>query len=194
MVAAAMLSSLAALLVVYLFMPALWLSFLNDDPFDYHDHGRTLVASRNPFRETGPPANMAKLILLRHKQQEAAKLLAGAPFPATILPRRAVPAPEKRLDTPRETLRRTPAPLSRAEHAVARASIRAARVDAYSARASVHATPLSLLSHTSAPRMPPPVDAYLILTSDDTPHPRAPMLGLYITLGIQQDFRVHRRL
>ena len=45
MVAAAMLSSLAALLVVYLFMPALWLSFLNDDPFDYHDHGRTLVAS-----------------------------------------------------------------------------------------------------------------------------------------------------
>ncbi|KAI5828868.1 hypothetical protein K523DRAFT_373329 [Schizophyllum commune Tattone D] len=165
MVAAAMLSSLAALLVVYLFMPALWLSFLNDDPFDYHDHGRTLVASRNPFRETGPPANMAK-------QQEAAKLLAGAPFPAAILPRRAVPAPEKRLDT-----------------------IRAARVGAYSARASAHATPLSLtLPHTSAPRMPPPVDAYLILTSDDTPHPRAPMLGLYITLGIQQDFRVHRRL
>ncbi|KAL1721414.1 hypothetical protein EV715DRAFT_271351 [Schizophyllum commune] len=124
MVAAAMLSSLAALLVVYLFMPALWLSFLNDDPFDYHEHGRTLVASRNPFRETGPPANMAKV--------------------------RLVPA---------------------------------------------HATPLSLtLPHTSAPRMPPPVDAYLILTSDDTPHPRAPMLGLYITLGIQQDFRVHRRL
>ncbi|KAL1704334.1 hypothetical protein EV121DRAFT_280410 [Schizophyllum commune] len=138
MVAAAMLSSLAALLVVYLFMPALWLSFLNDDPFDYHDHGRTLVASRNPFRETGPPANMAKV--------------------------RLVP-------------------------------IRAARVGAYSARASAHATPLSLtLPHTSAPRMPPPVDAYLILTSDDTPHPRAPMLGLYITLGIQQGFRVHRRL
>ncbi|KAL1666731.1 hypothetical protein GGF50DRAFT_125371 [Schizophyllum commune] len=160
MVAAAMLSSLAALLVVYLFMPALWLSFLNDDPFDYHDHGRTLVASRNPFRETGPPANMAK---------EAAKLLAGAPFPAAILPRRAP--------------------------AVARASIRAASVAAYSARASAHATPLSLtLPHTSAPRMPPPVDAYLILTSDDTPHPRAPMLGLYITLGIQQDFGVHRGL
>ncbi|KAL1758738.1 hypothetical protein FB107DRAFT_288250 [Schizophyllum commune] len=172
MVAAAMLSSLAALLVVYLFMPALWLSFLNDDPFDYHDHGRTLVASRNPFRETGPPANMAKVRLVPcagNKQQEAAKLLAGAPFPAAILPRRAP--------------------------AVARASIRAARVGAYSARASAHATPLSLtLPHTSAPRMPPPVDAYLILTSDDTPHPRALMLGLYITLGIQQDFRVHRRL
>ncbi|KAL1743922.1 hypothetical protein HDZ31DRAFT_39864 [Schizophyllum fasciatum] len=69
MVAAVMLSSLAALLVVYLFMPALWLSFLGDDPFDVHDHGRTVVASRNPFRETGPPANMAKLILLRHKIQ-----------------------------------------------------------------------------------------------------------------------------
>ncbi|TRM68467.1 hypothetical protein BD626DRAFT_565303 [Schizophyllum amplum] len=69
MVAAVMLSSLAALLIVYLFMPALWFSFLNDDPFAVHEARRALVASKNPFRESGPPANMAKLILLRHKIQ-----------------------------------------------------------------------------------------------------------------------------
>lgn len=55
-----------------------------DETLDAHEAGFTLVASRewflnsnvspfsccqpgNPFRETGPPANMAKLILLRHK-------------------------------------------------------------------------------------------------------------------------------
>lgn len=80
------LSSLAALLFVYLFMPALWLSIMSvDESLDAHEAGLALVASRtspcslcclgpfsqilqgNPFRETGPPANMAKLILLRHK-------------------------------------------------------------------------------------------------------------------------------
>ncbi|KDR83458.1 hypothetical protein GALMADRAFT_235618 [Galerina marginata CBS 339.88] len=55
-----------------------------DESLDAHESGLALVASRiffhlltptsvslpvtgNPFRETGPPANMAKLILLRHK-------------------------------------------------------------------------------------------------------------------------------
>ncbi|KIY45905.1 hypothetical protein FISHEDRAFT_60756 [Fistulina hepatica ATCC 64428] len=61
-----LLTSLAALIFVYFFMPALWLSFMVDES-DAHHLSTTGVASRNPFRETGPPANMAKLILLRHK-------------------------------------------------------------------------------------------------------------------------------
>ncbi|KAF9534983.1 hypothetical protein CPB83DRAFT_843281 [Crepidotus variabilis] len=70
MLAIMVLSSLAALLFVYVFMPALWASIMAlDDSLDRHEAGIALVASRNPFRETGPPANMAKLILLRHKIQ-----------------------------------------------------------------------------------------------------------------------------
>ena len=80
------LSFLAALLFIYIFMPDLWLSIMSiDESLDSHESGLALVASRmsfpfyliplpksykilgNPFRETGPPANMAKLILLRHK-------------------------------------------------------------------------------------------------------------------------------
>jgi len=84
MLALMALSSIAALLFVYIFMPALWLSFMAfDDSLDAHEASLAVVASRkllstllslvshplpgNPFRETGPPANMAKLILLRHK-------------------------------------------------------------------------------------------------------------------------------
>ncbi|KAF8631169.1 hypothetical protein AX15_002508 [Amanita polypyramis BW_CC] len=40
-----------------------------DENLDAHEAGFTFVASRNPFRDSGPPANMAKLILLRHKIQ-----------------------------------------------------------------------------------------------------------------------------
>ncbi|KAG6831874.1 hypothetical protein H0H92_006991 [Tricholoma furcatifolium] len=70
MLALMMLSSLAALLFVYIFMPALWLSIMAvDDSLDAHETDIAVVASRNPFRESGPPANMAKLILLRHKIQ-----------------------------------------------------------------------------------------------------------------------------
>ncbi|KIK08477.1 hypothetical protein K443DRAFT_672495 [Laccaria amethystina LaAM-08-1] len=72
MLALMTLSSLAALLFVYVFMPALWLSIMSaDESLDTHESGLALVASRNPFRETGPPANMAKLILLRHKIQNS---------------------------------------------------------------------------------------------------------------------------
>ncbi|PFH52596.1 hypothetical protein AMATHDRAFT_139594 [Amanita thiersii Skay4041] len=64
------LSSVTALVIVYFFVPALWRSFmLVDETLDAHEAGLALVASRNPFRESGPPANMAKLILLRHKIQ-----------------------------------------------------------------------------------------------------------------------------
>lgn len=85
MLALMVLSSIAALLFVYIFMPALWLSIIAvDESLDAHEAGLAMVASRmssfsytpfpyliflsgNPFRESGPPANMAKLILLRHK-------------------------------------------------------------------------------------------------------------------------------
>ncbi len=88
MLALMLISSLVTLFVVYFLMPALWLHIMSiDDSLDAHEAGLTLVASRtckiptavpppqsililpigNPFRETGPPANMAKLILLRHK-------------------------------------------------------------------------------------------------------------------------------
>ncbi|KAF8351211.1 hypothetical protein F5887DRAFT_1068950 [Amanita rubescens] len=64
------LSSVTALVFIYFFLPALWSSLMIvDDTLDAHEAGLALVASRNPFRETGPPANMAKLILLRHKIQ-----------------------------------------------------------------------------------------------------------------------------
>ncbi|KAF8639902.1 hypothetical protein AX17_001153 [Amanita inopinata Kibby_2008] len=67
-------SSLLALLFVYVFLPSLWRSLMIvDDTLDAHEAGLALVASRNPFRETGPPANMAKLILLRHKIQTSSR-------------------------------------------------------------------------------------------------------------------------
>ncbi|KAF9268217.1 hypothetical protein L218DRAFT_994963 [Marasmius fiardii PR-910] len=60
-------SLLAALIFVYLFMPALWKALTSADDCDVHHASLAVVAARNPVRETGPPANMAKLILLRHK-------------------------------------------------------------------------------------------------------------------------------
>ncbi|KAJ7179437.1 hypothetical protein C8R46DRAFT_1211998 [Mycena filopes] len=63
----ALIPLLAALVLVYAFM---WLSVLTaDEGLDAHEAGLAVVAARNPFREQGPPANMAKLILLRHKIQ-----------------------------------------------------------------------------------------------------------------------------
>lgn len=38
-----------------------------DDTLDAHEAGIALVAYKNPIRESGPPACMAKLIMLRHK-------------------------------------------------------------------------------------------------------------------------------
>ncbi|TFK29240.1 hypothetical protein FA15DRAFT_582637 [Coprinopsis marcescibilis] len=68
MFAVLFISSLAAMLLVYICIPAVWSALMaGDDSLDAHESGLMLVASRNPFRETGPPANMAKLILLRHK-------------------------------------------------------------------------------------------------------------------------------
>ncbi|KIJ70448.1 hypothetical protein HYDPIDRAFT_122277 [Hydnomerulius pinastri MD-312] len=44
-----------------------------DDTLDAHEAGLALVAYRNPFRETGPPVCMAKLIMLRHKMQTSTR-------------------------------------------------------------------------------------------------------------------------
>lgn len=85
MLAVLFMSSLAALLFAYVCLPAIWVAIMaGDDGLDAYESGRLLVASRrslhqrshsmsylcfvgNPFRESGPPANMAKLILLRQK-------------------------------------------------------------------------------------------------------------------------------
>ncbi|OCH87896.1 hypothetical protein OBBRIDRAFT_780981 [Obba rivulosa] len=59
---------LAAFLVGLLLCCILFPSSLaGDDALDAHEAGLVLVSSRTPFRETGPPACMAKLIMLRHK-------------------------------------------------------------------------------------------------------------------------------
>ncbi|KAJ8086202.1 hypothetical protein PM082_005025 [Marasmius tenuissimus] len=71
MLALATSSLLAALLFVYLFIPSLWRAIIAADDCGTYQGGQAVVASRNPFRESGPPANMAKLILLRHKIQTA---------------------------------------------------------------------------------------------------------------------------
>ncbi|KXN87952.1 hypothetical protein AN958_07962 [Leucoagaricus sp. SymC.cos] len=85
MLALMALSSLSALLVVYFLMPTLWLHIISvDDSLDRHEAGLTLVASRNPFRETGPPANMAKLILLRHKIQTSNRRRRSSSHPRQV--------------------------------------------------------------------------------------------------------------
>ncbi|KAI0347400.1 hypothetical protein BDW22DRAFT_1425433 [Trametopsis cervina] len=61
------LSVLAALVLCCLLFPSVWASMAGDELLDAHEAGLTLVSSRNPIRETGPPACMAKLIMLRHK-------------------------------------------------------------------------------------------------------------------------------
>ncbi|KAF8845643.1 hypothetical protein BDN67DRAFT_961245 [Paxillus ammoniavirescens] len=65
---------LSAIILLCLFSPAVRRSFMDgDDTLDAHEAGLALVASRNPFRETGPPACMAKLIMLRHKMQTSGR-------------------------------------------------------------------------------------------------------------------------
>ncbi|KAJ3906041.1 hypothetical protein F5879DRAFT_684661 [Lentinula edodes] len=69
MLAFAFSSFLIALLLIYVGAgPHVLASIMAlDDSLDAHESGLAVVAARNPFRDSGPPANMAKLILLRHK-------------------------------------------------------------------------------------------------------------------------------
>ncbi|KAH8106138.1 hypothetical protein BXZ70DRAFT_1004417 [Cristinia sonorae] len=60
-------SLFVALALCCLLIPSIWASITGDELLDAHEAGLALVASRNPVRETGPPACMAKLIMLRHK-------------------------------------------------------------------------------------------------------------------------------
>ncbi|KAI0921281.1 hypothetical protein AcW1_004695 [Taiwanofungus camphoratus] len=63
-----LLSFFGAVVLCCLFFQSVWGSITaGDDVLDAHEAGIALVASRTPFRETGPPACMAKLIMLRHK-------------------------------------------------------------------------------------------------------------------------------
>ncbi|KAI0091905.1 hypothetical protein BDY19DRAFT_884829 [Irpex rosettiformis] len=61
------LSVFAALALCCLLFPSVWASMTGDELLDAHEAGLMLVSTRNPVRETGPPACMAKLIMLRHK-------------------------------------------------------------------------------------------------------------------------------
>ncbi|KAH9955545.1 hypothetical protein BC827DRAFT_1141293 [Russula dissimulans] len=57
----------AAFAILCLRVPSVWSALMAiDEPLGAHELG-LVVASRNPFRESGPPACMAKLIMMRHK-------------------------------------------------------------------------------------------------------------------------------
>ncbi|KAH9991641.1 hypothetical protein BJV74DRAFT_835981 [Russula compacta] len=60
-------SLVAAFALLCVRIPSVWSALMAiDDPSDARELG-LVVASRNPFRESGPPACMAKLIMMRHK-------------------------------------------------------------------------------------------------------------------------------
>ncbi|KAF8558977.1 hypothetical protein OG21DRAFT_1503431 [Imleria badia] len=74
MLVALFISFLSAFLLLCLLSPAVRKSIMEgSDAFDAHEAGLALVALRNPVRESGPPACMAKLIMLRHKMQTTAR-------------------------------------------------------------------------------------------------------------------------
>ncbi|KAH9970865.1 hypothetical protein BGW80DRAFT_1175414 [Lactifluus volemus] len=57
----------AAIALLCIRVPSVWFAFMAiDKSSDVRELG-LVVASRNPFRESGPPACMAKLIMMRHK-------------------------------------------------------------------------------------------------------------------------------
>ncbi|OAX43054.1 hypothetical protein K503DRAFT_681959 [Rhizopogon vinicolor AM-OR11-026] len=69
-----LLTFFSAVILLCLFSPAVRRSIMaGDDMLDAHEAGLALVAFRNPVRETGPPACMAKLIMLRHKIQTSTR-------------------------------------------------------------------------------------------------------------------------
>lgn len=88
MLAMFLISLVAALVLCCLLFPSMWATMACDEILDAHEAGLALVSTRkayrlrfvifpalkgyiallgNPIRETGPPACMAKLIMLRHK-------------------------------------------------------------------------------------------------------------------------------
>lgn len=61
----------AAFAILCIRVPSVWFALMaTDEPSDARELS-LVVASRNPFRESGPPACMAKLIMMRHKLNQA---------------------------------------------------------------------------------------------------------------------------
>ncbi|KAF9495712.1 hypothetical protein BDN71DRAFT_1447140 [Pleurotus eryngii] len=115
------LTLLAALLVLYTFFPAAWRALMARDIEAYpyysssharfgaysryggyngngHDRGLMGVAMRHPFRASGPPACMAKLIMQRHKiHQSIARTNKSkkSPSPSARLPSSPSSAPTR---------------------------------------------------------------------------------------------------
>ncbi|KZV65487.1 hypothetical protein PENSPDRAFT_689818 [Peniophora sp. CONT] len=85
----------AAAVLFLLRIPSVWQSLMAlDEPRDMHEFGMALVAARNPFRDQGPPACMAKLIMLRYKlNQVNSRKQRRAPSPARQA--RACPPPPR---------------------------------------------------------------------------------------------------
>ncbi|TFK56176.1 hypothetical protein OE88DRAFT_1652808 [Heliocybe sulcata] len=61
-------SLITAFVLSCLLIPSVWATIISsDDCLDAYESGASRVASRHPFRESGPPVCMAKLIMQRHK-------------------------------------------------------------------------------------------------------------------------------
>ncbi|KAI0069202.1 hypothetical protein BV25DRAFT_1791344 [Artomyces pyxidatus] len=88
----------AAFVLLCLRIPSVWLAFMAiDEPSDAHELGMALVATRNPFRESGPPACMAKLIMMRHKLNQTNSRKRRTSPAARQIPRvYALPSPRQR--------------------------------------------------------------------------------------------------
>jgi len=65
-------SLISAFFLCCLLIPSVWAAIIaGDDGFNIQESGIIRVSSRNPVRETGPPACMAKLIMMRHRLNQA---------------------------------------------------------------------------------------------------------------------------
>ncbi|KAI0260517.1 hypothetical protein BC834DRAFT_540645 [Gloeopeniophorella convolvens] len=87
----------AALALLCLRVPSIWLALMAiDEPVGAHELG-LIVANRNPFRESGPPACMAKLIMMRHKLNQTNTRKRRTSAAQRAAPRQfTLPAPRQR--------------------------------------------------------------------------------------------------
>ncbi|KAI0299735.1 hypothetical protein B0F90DRAFT_1630765 [Multifurca ochricompacta] len=88
----------AAFALLCIRVPSVWFALMAmDEPSDTNELG-LVVASRNPFRESGPPACMAKLIMMRHKLNQAnTRRRRTSPTIQRTAPRQfTLPAPRQR--------------------------------------------------------------------------------------------------
>jgi len=72
MLAMLLVSLISAFILLCMFIPSVRMALMAvDDTLEAHEAGLSLVATRKPFRESGPPQNMAQLIMLRHKMHQS---------------------------------------------------------------------------------------------------------------------------